>query len=59
MILEIKKMCSEMMIWNSFLSYGFFISETHFAYGTLIPESSKIIKDNSGITKNVGGRKKM
>jgi len=39
-------------------AYGTSIPETPFAYETLIPKFSKIIKNNFGIAKNVGCRKK-
>jgi len=63
-IVEIEKCITE-RIFQCFLPYGFSILEKHFAYRTPTPkipfclqntilESSKIIKDNSCITWNVG-----
>jgi len=40
-------------------TYKTSILEIPFAYRTLIPESSKNIKDNSGIAHNVGVQEKL
>jgi len=45
---------SEFPILETHFAYGTLISEIPFVYGTTISESSKIIKDNSGISNNVG-----